>query len=136
MAAPCQVSARAGVSSGLPQALSDNQRRRIQVNKEAAKAKLSKAKLPESHSSCSRCCKCCATGKSVRCSCVTAGRFCVDCFPSQQGNCANLSINTNIHNTTTIDSSTSGNPVSNLSEVTLPGIPYIEEVLKVKVSTL
>ena len=140
MAAPCQVSVRAGVSSGLPQALSDDQRRRIRVNKEAAKAKLSKAKLPESRtSSCSRCCKCCATGKCVRCSCVTAGRSCVDCFPSQQGNCANLSINTNIHNTTTIDSSTSGgNPVShgNLSEVTLPGLPSIEEVLKVKVSTL
>ena len=38
-----------------------------------------------------RCCKCCQAGRCVRCSCVTSGRPCVDCYPSRSGACSNLS---------------------------------------------
>ena len=42
-----------------------------------------------------RCCKCCQTGRCVRCSCVTAGRRCVGCYPSRSGSCSNLNHPTN-----------------------------------------
>ena len=45
--------------------------------------------LPSAPDSCRRCCKCCQTGRCVRCSCVTAGRPCVDCYPSRSGSCSN-----------------------------------------------
>ena len=41
--------------------------------------------------SCPRCCICCSIGKCVRCSCVSAGRECVNCVPSRLGRSQNLS---------------------------------------------
>lgn len=55
---------------------------RITVNREIAKAKLASSRH--------RCCQCCSTGKCKRCSCVTAGRHCIDCYPSKHRSCLNV----------------------------------------------
>ena len=65
--------------------LTSSQRLRIDSNRRAAQERLAVA------ASRPRCCMCCSTGKCVRCSCVSAGRVCVDCVPSRHGKCQNLS---------------------------------------------
>ena len=37
----------------------------------------------------SRCCLCCDNGKCMRCTCVKAGRKCLNCLPSKRNHCSN-----------------------------------------------
>ena len=39
----------------------------------------------------SRCCLCCDNGKCMRCTCVKAGRKCLNCLPSKRNRCFNRS---------------------------------------------